>query len=334
MGDRRVWTAVVLGASLLAAPAGAMELLDAQDVPPRWGVEGWPTDFSRSTVEFKEILSVLGPDNIPAIDDPEFAPVTADAIPGNEPVIALEIAGDARAYPIRILMWHEIVNDTVGGVPVAVTYCPLCNTSVVFERTLDGAPVTFGTTGKLRFSDLVMYDRAGFNWWQQFTGEAIVGERAGEQLAIVPSRLISYAAFLAAYPDGRALQPHPSRPGGSGTNPYADYDTSVRPFLFDGTLPDDIEPMARVVLVQGETPPVGVAVAHLRDHQPLRVGSLEFRWAAGQASALDTPLIAEGRDIGNIEVVRLTEGGEEPVVHEVTFGFAAKAFYPDLEIIQ
>lgn len=326
--------AAALGAIVVAAPAGAMELVDPQEVPQAWIGQGWPTDFSRATVDFGEILSVLGPDNIPAIDDPEFAPVTADAIPGNEPVIALEIAGDARAYPIRILMWHEIVNDTVGGTPVAVTYCPLCNTSIVFDRRLDGEATTFGTTGKLRFSDLVMYDRAGFNWWQQFTGEAIAGKRAGEQLAIVPSRLMSYETFAAAYPDGQVLQPHPSRPGGSGTNPYADYDTSVRPFLFDGQLPDDIEPMARVVLVQAESPPVGVAVAHLRDTQPLRVGALEFRWAPGQASALDTPLIQDGRDIGNIEVVRLTEDGEVPVVHEVTFGFAAKAFYPDLDIIQ
>ena len=99
-----------------------------------------------------------------------------------EPVIGLVVNGDARAYPLKILIWHEIVNDTVGGVPVTVTYCPLCNSAIVFERTVDGRVLDFGTTGKLRNSDLVMYDRQTESWWQQFSGTAIVGAMTGTKL--------------------------------------------------------------------------------------------------------------------------------------------------------
>jgi hypothetical protein len=125
--------------------------------PARWRDE-WPlTDFTRHSVGLDEIVSGGVPrDGIPSIDDPAFVPVVEAELPANEPVIGLMVEGDARAYPLRILIWHEIVNDLVGGVPVAVTYCPLCNTGIVFDRRQGGRVLEFGTTGKLRHSDLVM----------------------------------------------------------------------------------------------------------------------------------------------------------------------------------
>lgn len=333
---RQSGTCLLAGALAFAAlPGAAVELLPSQQPPEVWINQGWRTDFARATVEFAEIDTVIGADDIPAIDTPEFLPVSSETrIPDVEPVVALELGGDARAYPLRVMMWHEIVNDTVDGGAVAVTYCPLCNTSIVFDRVVDGEPVTFGTTGKLRFSDLVMYDRASHTWWQQFTGEAIVGEHAGETLEIVPSRLMSFALFAETWPDGLVLQPPPSRPGASGRNPYERYDSATAPFLFSGELPEDIAAMARVVLVQDADPPVAVALGVLRDNQPMRIGVYEFRWAPGQASALDQRQIADGRDVGNIEVVRFAGDGEEPAAHEVTFAFAARAFHPGLEIVQ
>lgn len=135
--------------------------------PAEWRVEGWDkTDFSKTRIAWTEIMSGGPPkDGIPSIDQPVFRSVTeaADLAP-NDPVIGLEISRDARAYPLRILIWHEIVNDTVGGLPVAVTYCPLCNSAVVFDRRLSGRILDFGTTGKLRNSDLVMYDRQTQSW--------------------------------------------------------------------------------------------------------------------------------------------------------------------------
>ena len=110
-----------------------------------------------------------------------------------EPVVRRIINGKARAYPLRILTWHEIVNDELGGVPVAVTYCPLCNSAIIFDRRLDGKVLDFGTTGKLRHSDMVMYDRQTKNWWQQFLGQGIVGEMTGKRLKTIPARLESFA---------------------------------------------------------------------------------------------------------------------------------------------
>ena len=123
---------------------------------------GWETDFSRHTVPYGEILSGGPPrDGIPPIDDPRFTtPEDASKWLGDqEPVIAFELNDDARAYPLQILTWHEIVNDVVGGVPVSATFCPLCNAAIVFDRRLDGVVYDFGTSGKLRKSDLIMWDR-------------------------------------------------------------------------------------------------------------------------------------------------------------------------------
>lgn len=312
----------------------AQELQLQQTVPHRWELEGWETDFSRATIGFKEVVDVINRDDIPSIDEPQFKPVAQeDHIPDQEPVIGLALNGAARAYPLRILMWHEIVNDQIGDTPIAVTYCPLCNTSIVFDRRIDGKTVTFGTSGKLRHSDLIMYDRVQQNWWQQFTGEAIVGARAGEKLTSYPSRLMSLKLFRDLYPNGDILVPDPRRIEQMGRNPYVGYDKSAKPFLFRGEIPDDVNPMMRVALVQLPTP-VGVALPLLQRQGEVVHGDLIFRWTSGQSSTLDRGKISEGRDVGNIEVVRQNEAGEVLVVHEITFAFAARAFMSDLIILQ
>ena len=142
----------------------------------------------------------------------------------------------ARAYPLRILLLHEIVNDVVGGRPVTITYCPLCNTAIVFDRELGGTIYDFGTTGKLRNSDLVMYDRQTETWWQQFTGEAIAGGLAGQKLRILPSRLQSITLFRSRFPNGEVLLPAYSN-ANAYQNPYQGYDRSRTPFLYSGRLP-------------------------------------------------------------------------------------------------
>jgi hypothetical protein len=182
----------------------------AADPAAQWRA-AWPdTDFSRTTVDLGEIRSGgPGKDGIPAIDAPRSVLITDYAGSGEEPVVGLVVEDEARAYPLRILIWHEIVNDRIGDVPVAVTYCPLCNTSVVFDRRLDGRVLDFGTTGNLHHSDLVMYDRQTRSWWQQYGGDAIVGELAGERLRAIPSRLESLAEFRARAPGGSVLVPDP-----------------------------------------------------------------------------------------------------------------------------
>jgi Protein of unknown function (DUF3179) len=293
--------------------------------PAQWRLE-WPeTDFTRHSVRFDEIIPG-GParDGIPSIDDPTFVPVAQAGLPDNEPVIGVMIGGDARAYPLRILIWHEIVNDVVGGVPVAVTYCPLCNTGIVFDRRVGERVLEFGTTGKLRNSDLVMYDRATESWWQQFLGEAIVGELTGARLTMLPSRLESFANFRERAPEGQVqVAAGPMR--AYGANPYAGYDSAPAPFLYHGTLPLEIAPLARVVRVGDEAWSLDL----VRKKAPFEVGGLRFTWEAGQASALDASTIAEGADVGNVLVERRTADGWEDAVYSVDFAFAFHAFYPD-----
>ncbi len=191
--------------------------------PPDWSRD-WPrTDFSNSTVPLDEIVSGGPPkDGIPAIDTPEFVVVKAShGLSPHEPVISVHLGDQARAYPLRILIWHEIVNDTVNGLPIAVTFCPLCNSAVVYDRRVDGRVLSFGTTGKLRNSDLVMYDRQTESWWQQFLGECFVGELVGKQLPLVASRVESVERFAERFPNGNVLAPPKTSGRAYGTNPYA-----------------------------------------------------------------------------------------------------------------
>jgi len=306
-------------------------LYEAQETPGHWVSEGWKTDFSRATIPFWDVTDVIGRDNIPSIDEPQFEDVANNIIiPGNEPVIGFEINGDARAYPLRIMMWHEIVNDVVGGVPVAVTFCPLCNTSIVFDRHIEDEVTTFGTSGKLRNSDLIMYDRTSQSWWQQFDGNSLAGVHAGKKLKSYPSRLMSLDLFKQEYPEGKMLLPDPRRISQLGRNPYAGYDSTFKPFLFRGEMPEDINGMVRVILIQNSDP-FAVALPKLAKEGSFEKNGLKFSWTAGQASALDTGKISDGRDVGNIEVV---DDKGNAVVHEITFAFAARAFLPELEIIQ
>ena len=198
----------------------------------RFRTFGWETDFSRHTVSYDEITSGGPPrDGIPPIDSPSFvSPDSAEEwLADKEPVIALEVNGDSRAYPLQILTWHEIVNDEVGGVPVTVTFCPLCNSALVFDRRLDGVVYDFGTSGNLRHSDLIMWDRQTESWWQQLTGEGIVGELAGRMLTFLPAPLVSFEDFRAASPDGKVLSRDTGHSQPYGSNPYAGYDRTDNP---------------------------------------------------------------------------------------------------------
>jgi hypothetical protein len=324
---------LLLGALLSLGAANS-----AQADPQSWQREGWgKTDFSKHSVEWHEISSGGPPkDGIPSIDRPKFKPAGAETQLGDtEPVIGLELNGDARAYPLRILIWHEIANDVVGGTPVTVTYCPLCNSAIVFERSLGNLTLEFGTTGKLRNSDLVMYDRQTESWWQQFTGEAIVGQLTGQSLKLVPARLESFALFKERHPQGQVLIPENPSFRAYGRNPYAGYDSSARPFLYGGDLPKGIYPMARVVVVRSLGTEAAVTLELLRLEGRLVLGDVMLTWRAGQNSALDTSTIQSGRDVGNVIAQRRRPDGEvEDVPYDVTFAFVVHAFRSTIQIAQ
>lgn len=301
----------------LASPAAAD--------PELWRSE-WPnTDFTRSAVDFSEILSGGPPrDGIPALDDPAFIAAASETrLDPAEPVIAVEL-GDAppRAYPLRYLTWHEIVNDTVAGIPIAVTFCPLCNSAITFDRRVDGVVLSFGVTGKLRHSDMVMYDRETESWWQQAIGQGIVGAHMGTELDVLPTWMESWQSFLDRNPDGLVMdEPDHRRP--YGQNPYVGYDSSRWPFLYSGEMPPhDIPPLVRVVRVGDRAWPL----TRLAAEGEIAEAGLVISWSEGQASALDTRDIGQGRDVGNI---RVRDGQGRDVAHDLMFAFAFHAFWPE-----
>ena len=222
---------------------------------------GWKTDFTKYAVPYSEIRRGGPPrDGIPPIDSPTFEPVSdaSSYMTEHEPVLSVEIGGEARAYPLAVLIWHEIVNDELGGVPITVTYCPLCNTAIVFDRRVGDAEqvLDFGTTGYLRHSDMVMWDRQTESWWQQITGLAIVGEFTGTRLDFLPATLVSWKDFRDSFPNGGVLSRDTGYPRDYNRPPYAGYDSrDDRPFMFRGELDDRLPPVGRVVgLNIGDTP--------------------------------------------------------------------------------
>jgi hypothetical protein len=221
---------------------------------PDWWLE---TDFSKHSARYEEFIwAGPDPDGIPAIDTPIFgATVYGDAwLEDESPVLFFEWQEDARAYPLDILMYHEIVNDTVGGLPVAVTYCPLWNSALVFDRSLpDGTLLDFGTTGNLRKSNLVMFDRTTHSWWQQFSGEALIGELTGNVLAILPSQIASWADFKLYRPEGTVLSRQTGEIRPYGNSQYPGYDEiDATPFLFEESIDERLPAMERVVALSSE----------------------------------------------------------------------------------
>jgi len=307
-------------------PAGdppADPLTDADPRPPELRImtAGWQTDWSQRTINLREVISGGPPrDGIPSIDEPVFVSLEeADALYDvREPVMALELEGEARAYPLQILIWHEIVNDVIADVPVAVTFCPLCNSALVFDSRVNGEVYQFGVSGLLRNSDLIMYDRTTESLWQQATGEGIVGVHAGDQLTVLPASIISYADFRAAYPQGLVLSPQTGHSRSYGLNPYTGYDSTAIPFLFNSAELDQRFPaMLRVVgFVSGDQ-----AIAYRYDllaelgviHDTFNGEDLVIFHQPGTASALDSRQISEGRDVGATAVFNPNLDGQRLV---------------------
>jgi hypothetical protein len=319
--------APVLAAGLISAFLISLGFNSASANPEIWKFERPKTDFTKKSVNFDEIMSGGPPkDGMPSIDDPKFEKASeVKGIAAKVPVISFTMNGDTRAYPLGILMNHEIVNDRVGGVPVIVTYCPLCNSSIVFDARLDGQILKFGVSGKLRNSDMVMYDRNTDSWWQQFLGEGIVGKMTGKQLKMLPSRVESFELFVKKHPDGKVLKPVFASRGRAGMNPYTGYDLARTPFLYRGKMPKGIPPMARVIAVGKQA----WSLELLRKKKTIESGALVLSWVEGQNSALDSRNIARGRDVGNVVVQKKTGRRLVDEVYDVTFAFVFNAFRPD-----
>ena len=336
----------------------------------------WKTNLSKKSIELSELRSGGPPkDGIPALRDPKFvAPSQAAAWLGQqEPVIVVEHAGKVRAYPLQILMWHELVNDRMGDLPLLVSFCPLCNTAIVFDRRIRGEAHDFGVSGMLRESDMVMFDRQTDSLWQQATGEAIVGAYTGERLTIYPSQTVSFETFAASFPEGLVMSRNTGHNRPYGKNPYAGYDSRAG-FMAPVSMPRPLRaPKERIVTVSAGGRTKAYPFSYVR-RKGVVAGTLGgTRYVVfhqpGTVSVLDKAKIAESRDVGSVGVFspeldgrRLsfrrrkgmivdketasrwnvlgiaTEGplrGKRltPLDHGVYFAFAYLVFNPDAEIV-
>jgi len=337
----------------------------------------WKTDFTRLTVDIVELLQAgVGRFGISAIAAPRTETIAeADLwLSPREPVQVVEFNGETRAYPIQLVIFHEIVNDYLGGEPVLVTYCPLCNTALSFERRVGIRVPVFDTTGVLRFSNLVMYDARTESWWQQVGGDAIVGEMAGAKLTSIPSRLTSWEEFKTSHPDGTVLSIETGFDRDYGINLYLNYDLGInRPNSVGGD-EGGLSRFARVlgVSIGDEALALPFAVLEGEGVVESNVGGTDIVafYKRGTVSALDSFLLAAGRDVGSaaaylpvIDGTPLTfraergrffdhETGSEwdllgqsiagplvgetltPVVQDNGFWFSWVAFNPDTEIYE
>ncbi len=294
-----------------------------QERPAVAGRDVWKTDFSRHTVPFEEFASGGPPkDGIRSVDRPSFITIREANrwLSDREPMAVVSVNGETKAYPLSILIWHEIVNDEIGGRPVSVTYCPLCNTTIAFDREFRGTVLDFGTTGRLRHSDLVMYDRQTETWWQQATGEGLVGEYAGEQLTFVPATVMSWRDVKEQRPSARVLSRDTGFPRDVtqryGTNPYQGYDRGSGPwrqFFRFGRKDERLKAMERVVALEQDDEYLAVpfSILAVKRVAAVRVGGLDVVvfWAPGTASALDNSTIADGRDVGSSSAFSPEFGG-------------------------
>ncbi|MBC8514673.1 DUF3179 domain-containing protein [bacterium] len=343
--------------------------------------EQWPfSAFPNGRFEYRSIKagSFLGGgpgrDGIPSIDDPTYEdiPTATPRYSDRDPVAVLTIGNETRIYPQQILMWHEIANDTLGGIPVAVTYCPLCNATVAFKRTLDGVVLEFGVSGYLRNSDLIMYDRLTESWFQQLTGEGITGILTSARLDRLPVQVMSYKSAVSAYPDATVLAPEEELAKFYGKNPYRQYDSKeTEPFLLNTpageSYGDALPPKARILVVEEpgfETLPV-IALTSIKKKGLIVHGQSLVVYVGSHASPLDNTVISEGRDVIQATVFTLPAEGKykkkgseiwgphgarwdiftgkpltegtpalRPARHGLYFWFAWSAFHPEATVLK
>ena len=303
----------------LIVVALAVGCADAQ--PAERALPGFETNTARRTIDLDELRAGGPPKGgIPAIDAPRFvsAEDAAAWLAPQEPVVLLRQGGAVKVYPLQILTWHEIVNDSLGGAPVAVTFCPLCYSAVALSRRVetDAGPrtLTFGVSGLLRHSDLVMYDRQTETLWQQFTGEALVGDLVGTSLRVLPAQIVSFEQARAAEPGAPVLSRETGHSRPYGENPYVGYDdVAKRPLLFRGPEDGRLPPMARVVAVEVGDPAAGGAARAYPARATREVGvtadtlggvALVVLHADGATTALGAREIAQAREVGSTGVFR------------------------------
>ena len=300
--------------------AEGIPIIRDSQTPQYFGLD-WSTEWTIRLVDLDELSQGAARDAIPAISGPLYVTLedASGYYPDNTPLVQVDVNGDVRGFPLEILTWHEIVNDVIGGVPVAVTFCPLCNTAIAFESQIGEEVYKFGVSGLLRNSDLVMYDRNTESLWQQSSGRAIVGVMVGARLRYVPASVVTVGQLRAAYPDALVMSRETGWERPYGQNPYRGYDNPVEggPYGFffdrdsiDGRLP----PAERVVSIEGRS---GAAIAYAWSaleqqrviHDTFDGIELVVFWTPGALSILDAGIVQNSREVGTTAVFETVLNG-------------------------
>ncbi len=316
---------------LLAAILAFGLVLSVEAVPYN-SLPGWRTNTAKRLINLNE-LQTGGPskDGIPPIYHPRFVSVSQAAkwLSPVEPVVSLTLDGRTRAYPLQILIWHEIVNDRFGDVPVIVTFCPLCYSVNVFDRRINGREYTFGTSGMLRYSNLVMYDHQTESLWQQVIGRALVGDMAGANLKAIPAQIISFEQFRTTYKNGLVLSRTTGHKRNYGRNPYAGYDDIRKsPFMYKGKADDRLRPMEKLVTVSvdnfSKAYPYSLTQSKYVINDEIAGESIVVFHIRGAVSALDRSQIATSREDGSTGVFHREVDGKI-----LTFSYNGKDLVDD-----
>jgi hypothetical protein len=284
----------------------------AQKKIPHPDFPDWKTNFEKRSINLRDLVSPDVPvakDGIPAIDRPRFVSVNEarNWLADKEPVIVLQVRGISRAYPLQILVWHEVVNDQIGGVPVMISYCSVCNSAIVFERKLGRRILTFGITGFIHGSNMVLYDRETESWWQQFTGEAIVGDFNGRKLKSLPAQVIGFAQFASAFPKAEVLSRQTGYARDYGRNPHFRYDNiEGGPSHFRGKPDRRLRPMEKVIGIeidnQAKAYPYSISSARRVLYDQIGTQEIVIFHAEGALSALDATDMKKSKEAGSTGV--------------------------------
>jgi hypothetical protein len=282
-------------------------------------------DLSNSILPVEQIIHGGPPrDGIPALSNPKLVkPAQAGYLQPGDRVIGIELLGETRAYPIPILNWHEIVNDTIAGQRFAITYCPLCGTAVAFDASIDGKPTDFGVSGLLYNSDVLLYDRATESLWSQILGQSIAGVRVGTKLTPIPISHTTWRDWQASHPDTLVLSADTGHIRDYSRDPYAGYEQSRRTyFAVNNAAPDSYHPKEIVV---------GLGVDGIYKAYPFieldKQGKRRFSDSLN-GSSFDFDWDSENRSI------TITDNAGRAVAGIQGFWFAWFAFHPDTQVFK
>jgi hypothetical protein len=305
---------VVLAGMLLA-------MLALKSVPAVAASNGF--DLSNSILPIDQILHGGPPrDGIPAISNPKLIEASAaDYLRSGDRVVGIEINGEARAYPILILNWHEIVNDEIDGKPFAITFCPLCGTAVAFEASIAGEATEFGVSGLLYNSDVLLYDRNTESLWSQILGKAVAGKQVGKSLTPIPISHTTWRDWRETHPDTLVMSDDTGHARDYSRNPYAGYEDSRQTyFAVNNEAPDNYHPK-EVVL--------GLGVDGIYKAYPFieleKQGKVRFSDSVN-GTRFNFEWDAQNRSI------EISDDAGNPVAGIQGFWFAWFAFHPDTQV--